>query len=87
MRILNTTGKGYGMGRIIDWDVSMGKNWPKLTIPVVRFDAVPIWAVDEGARWWVRRRGLIVAEDTKIPLQVCHVLVLKEVFAAIDFEF
>jgi hypothetical protein len=54
---------------------------------VVRFDAVPIWAVDEGARWWVRRRGLIVAEDTKIPLQVCHVLVLKEVFAAIDFEF
>jgi hypothetical protein len=42
MRILNTTRKGYRMGHIIDRDVSMGEDRPKLTIPMVRFDTVPI---------------------------------------------
>jgi hypothetical protein len=58
----------------------MGEGRPKLTIPVVRFDVVPIWDVDKDARRWASRCGLVVAEDTMLPLQVCHVLVLGEAF-------
>jgi hypothetical protein len=62
----------------------MGEGRPKLMITVVRFDVVPIWDVDKDARRWASRRGLVVAEDTMLPLQVCHVLVLGEAFDVID---
>jgi hypothetical protein len=66
--VIRLHGEWIGGGRTIDRDVGMGIGEPRLTIPVICFNAVPMRAVGEQA--WCRActRRLLGAEDAWLPV-------------------
>jgi hypothetical protein len=75
-----------GLDHTVDWDVRVGVERPRLTIPVVICNVVSVWAIGDGARWRGSRSRLSGTEDVRLGVVVRHGLTLEESVDSPDFE-